>query len=163
MKNDLFSKKIISKSHVVYKTNCTIEDCELQNSYYIGYTQCTINERMMNHTQNGSMNLHHREHHDINPKNDQLLEYTKTLYSCKDANKLKIFEALSILLQNPAHNRQQDQFGNVLQLYQTLPTNEWILQDQQEHGVLPSAAEGAAPSQRSPFRRRHSYRLRNDR
>ena len=61
MQNNLSSipSSSASRARVVYKAECIVEDCELRNSYYIGYTACTVNRRMTYHAQNGAIAQHY--------------------------------------------------------------------------------------------------------
>ena len=58
IKNSSNNNSILQMSHVVYKINCPVEDCELPKPYYIGQTQNSISRRMTEHLQNGSMKDH---------------------------------------------------------------------------------------------------------
>ena len=63
IKNSLNNNSILQMSHVVYKIDCPVEDCELPKPYYIGQTQNSISRRMTEHLQNGAMKDHMRNIH----------------------------------------------------------------------------------------------------
>jgi hypothetical protein len=126
MKNNIssYNSSDLNRSHVVYKINCKLEDCELRNSYYIGHTQSTIAKRMSFHVQDGAVKQHYIQYHEMRPTRNDILEKTTVLFSNRSSLRLKIYEALCILQQSPSHNRQHEIFVNSLLLYQTIPNNE---------------------------------------
>ena len=55
MKNNLNENKSkLNRSHMVYKVNYLVKECDLSNPCYVGYTQNTIDKILSGHLYNGS-------------------------------------------------------------------------------------------------------------
>ena len=140
-------------SRIVYKTQCISGDCALQQPYYIGHTQCTINQRMANHAQSGSIKEHHINCHSSELSKDELIASSSILYRSTDARELKTYEALAINSLNPGINKQQDKFMITLKLFPIAIHNENRSIQQAETSVI------SAPS---IIRRSSSIELHNN-
>ena len=93
----IFGKKdILSKSHVIYQTNCPVKvkDHTLPNPCYIGNTQCSLAQKIKMHVQNSSNR--NRLVNDHNIAMEIIIDNVKVLHQASDDNRLFIYEALTI-------------------------------------------------------------------
>jgi hypothetical protein len=178
MKNNITnSTEMLQKSNVVYKINCPVENCESPNPYYIGYTECTLTKRLTFHAQSGGPKEHCAQKHNMSLNRNQLIENTSIIATEQDPTRLKIYEALSILEQNPSLNRQHEIFNTVLKLHNSRPSSEQTtgnqVRQQQEQQlsdqtplspVLQLATEQPQQEEQSPQRQevRQSQRRQTD-
>lgn len=129
MKNNLGQKlDKLDTSWAVYKVLCPMEDCELLNPMYIGQTRNTIKTRLLQHSKNGSICEHLKNHHNMQQVEPHILEQNcEVVQKLPDFKRLVIFEALTILKERPSMNRQSDNFINPLKLFsrqsRTLPVS----------------------------------------
>lgn len=118
MKNDLKpTPDKMLRNWSVYKYKCHVEDCELRNPTYIGQTRNTIRKRLSQHCNDGAIKEHLQYKHNLQPNQKDLEENTSPIKQFLDLRRLKIYEALLILHENPNLNRQKDNFVNPLKLY----------------------------------------------
>ena len=125
VKNNLSSKDdLLSKSNVVYKIKCPLEDCKLPNSTYIGNTQCSLSQRITMHLQNGSYRNHLIYCHNIAPQRTHFTNNVSILKQLNDCNRLLTYEAIAIKFLKPGINEQDSQLSRYTKLYCAQPTNE---------------------------------------
>jgi len=101
---------------VVYEYCCPKEECQPSTSY-VGYTECTLSERIRNHTQNGSIQQHSRENHNIKLTSQDILNSTNILRKFQTKIELTIAEALYIKLINPTINAQREGETRILSIF----------------------------------------------
>ena len=94
-------------TNVVYKFTCPESLCEGSNSY-VGRTSSTLRRRLQSHRSQGSIFQHYTEIHDMRPPLQKLLENTEIIHRESNFRKLQIAEAVSITLQHPSLNIQQN-------------------------------------------------------
>ena len=118
MRNNLnYEKSEMNRSHMVYKINCPVKDCDLSNPCYVGYTQNTIEKRLSGHLYNGAPKDHMIEHHNRIISKKELENNVKCIKMINDIKRLQIYEALIILKTKPSINRQIEEFNNTLKLF----------------------------------------------
>ena len=110
-----------SRTNVVYQFDCPLPHSRAES--YIGMTQATLNHRLINHAQAGSIFKHFREHHDFKPTRKLLLNNTSIIATAENRYKLAVKEALLILNVEPLINKQFDNFTNILKLYSHKKSN----------------------------------------
>ena len=116
MKNNMASPPAtLQQTNVVYKFTCPFPHSKAED--YIGFTQTTLSRRLTMHGQNGSINRHFMNDHNIKPTREQLTSNTIILTKANDRYKLAIKEALLIMNNAPSLNIQFDNFTNILKLY----------------------------------------------
>ena len=121
MKNSPSESSDLKKTHVVYKYNCKLGDCELlQNSNYIGQTITTFSRRLTMHLQAGAPLKHTKDVHNQELTRKMLIENTKIIHKINDYHRLVITEALLISEENPLLNRQDTGNIKTLQLFQNM-------------------------------------------
>lgn len=103
-------------SHVVYKYICPKEECQPSISY-VGYTECTLTDRLRNHTQQGSILAHNQQAHSIKMKTQELLQHTIIERKFTEKEDLIIAEALIIKEQKPTLNAQKEGEVRVLLIF----------------------------------------------
>ena len=103
------------KSRVCYKFKCPVQDCKPDE--YIGYTELTLKNRLINHSYKGSIKQHFITEHNSLPSRQLLIENTKIIAQADTKYKLLIKEALLIQKHNPSINKQFDSFPNILKLH----------------------------------------------
>jgi len=145
MKNDISQNQDnMLKNWSIYKYKCHVEDCELRNPTYVGQTRNTIRKRLEQHCNDGAIKEHLQNSHKISPIQKDLEDNTIPIKQFLDLPKLKVYEALLILHENPNLNRQKDNFVNPLKLYSRLAPRNY------ENNQLPNVQNT-----------RHSYNLRS--
>ena len=72
---------------------------------------------MTNHTQQGSINKHLRNTHNIKPKTQILLSNTEVITRRDNKNELQIAEALYIKAESPALNEQNTFSDRTLKVF----------------------------------------------
>ena len=121
-KNNKLCKYLINKksknsntsgvdSRLVYHYTCK------ESTSYIGYTTCTLPVRFYSHVQQGSIQKHNRDTHNIKLYTQQLLENTKILHRNQCNLELKIAEALFIKEHNPVINAQDEGNERILRIF----------------------------------------------
>ena len=88
-------------------------------SSYIGYTTCSLYNRLGCHTQSGSIVSHLRETHGVSgtiPRRD-LLASTTVLRSVMDKRKLVLSEAIHIKQDKPTLNAQNEGADKILNIF----------------------------------------------
>ena len=94
-------------TNIVYEFKCPSEDCPLPpNSTYIGYTQCTLSRRLTLHLQDGAIQRHFMDCHEMRISRSCIVENTHILKKIRDFNRLMICEALLIDLRKSQINQQ---------------------------------------------------------
>ena len=117
IKNSLTSSSVLQMSHVVYRINCPVEDCELLKAYYIGQTQNSISRRMTEHLQNGAVKEHMMNKHRTILTRSDIVKNVSCIKRFNNVKKQIIYEALMIMKEKPSINKQNEDFSNVLKLY----------------------------------------------
>lgn len=77
----------LSTSNVVYRFTCPDAGCKASNNniIYLGYTTCTLKERLTQHYYKGAIREHGEDiHNERTPKNI-ILSNTEILYHDQDA------------------------------------------------------------------------------
>lgn len=105
-----------SPSNVVYRYTCDHGGCQ-PNQTYIGYTICTLVERMRNHAQLGSIKKHNIDHHDRKVTTQQLVDCSTILKRLHTKEELIIAEALLIKQHEPPINNQKEGETRVLSIF----------------------------------------------
>ena len=111
----------LQQSHVVYHFKCSIPHCKVDT--YIGHTTTTLSRRLTMHLQFGSILNHYECIHLKKLTRKELEEGVSILTSESDSFRLKIKEALYILLMRPAINKQFDKFPQILHLFGVKESN----------------------------------------
>lgn len=109
MKNSPYDpqKSDLQRTNVIYEYKCKLGGCELQpKSKYIGVTCTTLSRRLTMHLSNGAILKHTKNDHDTQLTREMLTECTKIKYSDPSINRLEIIEAIFIMKEQPAINRQ---------------------------------------------------------
>ena len=104
------------KSHVVYQYTCSNEGC--QSSRYIGYTECTLVDRLRNHAQHGAIITHNTEIHQKKITTNEILQDTSVLCHYKTKAELILAEALLIKERTPTLNLQREGEARILSIFQ---------------------------------------------
>ena len=105
------------RSRVVYVYTCPKEECQPSISTYIGYTECTLTERLRNHAQHGSIALHSQQQHSFKIKTAEILTNTEIARQLNTKEDLIIAEALYIKERNPTINAQREGETRVLSIF----------------------------------------------
>ena len=84
-------------SHVVYKINCPVEDCELLKAYYIGQTQNSISRRMTEHLQNGAVKEHMMNKHRTILTRPEIVKNVTRIKRFNKVKKQIMYKALIIM------------------------------------------------------------------
>jgi len=108
---------ISEASHLVYQYTCPKDGC---NASYIGYTCCTLKERIKNHKYNGAIKSHLNNEHLESGKNINVESSFKIIYRCQDKNSLQIAEALLIKKFNPILNRRHEGITRTLNIFNVI-------------------------------------------
>ena len=113
MQNNLSQSKLPDKlrSHIVYEFTCPVGDCASSNNSYIGMTNCSLMERMVQHKYKGSIFSHFRSVHNMSPSVENLINACKILYFCDNRRHLPVFEALFIKKLKPNLNGNTRDFN----------------------------------------------------
>ena len=82
--------------------------CKSSTKDYVGHTTTTLRKRMLAHRNNGAIHQHYIDCHDKKPSLMELIENTKILHKETNYSRLLISEAVSIALQKPTLNIQQE-------------------------------------------------------
>lgn len=105
-----------SDFNVVYQYTCPSEQCQLAHTY-IGYTECTLKQRMTYHCTCGSIKNHNKTAHQKKICTKELLESTTILRKESNKEELMIAEALLIKEKKPTINLQNDGFQRTLLIF----------------------------------------------
>ena len=140
----------LQQNNIIYRFTCPLLHGEATQTnsktfQYIGYSQCSLRNRLQNHTYKGSIRNHFNNSHNITPKLDQLIDNTTIINKGKDKQELLIKEALHIQQQCPLINKQFDSFPNILKLFNVNshippPTTPTPLQLNSNSNTLPNQA-----------------------
>ena len=95
-------------TNVVYKFSCPEEMCKSPIQDYIGHTRTTIRRRMTAHRNQGAIHQHFVDVHDRKPTLTELIENTQVIHRESNFSRLLIAEAVSIRIQKPTLNKQQE-------------------------------------------------------
>ena len=95
-------------TNVVYKFTCSEEMCKSSAKDYVGHTTTTLRKRMLAHRNNGAIHQHYVDNHDKKPTLLELIEGTEIIHKESNYSRLLISEAVSIALQKPTLNIQQE-------------------------------------------------------
>ena len=117
IQNNLTKPKKGERSHVVYMYTCPEEECKPSKSTYVGYTECSLSDRLRNHAQHGSIALHNSQEHRIKIKTQEILDNTEIIRHFPTKEDLIIAEALSIKESNPTLNAQREGETRVLSIF----------------------------------------------
>ena len=74
----------------------------------MGHTTTTLRKRMLAHRNNGAIHQHYVDYHDKKPTLLELIEGTHIIHKETNYSRLLISEAVSIALQKPTLNIQQE-------------------------------------------------------
>ena len=96
----------LSKVGVIYKYSCSIGDCKLRNTSYIGMTTTTLSRRLTSHLQAGTPKMHTLQVHASQLTREMLVNNTTILDTSNDRKRLQLKEALYISKENPEMNIQ---------------------------------------------------------
>ena len=108
MKNNIHKPEDQTKeSRVVYQYTCPKQECQPCTSY-IGYTECTLIDRLRNHAQIGSILTHSIERHGIRLTASEMAQSTAILRKFHSKVDLVIAEAIFIKERNPNINGQRE-------------------------------------------------------
>ena len=116
IKNNLHQPEKQQVSHVVYEYQCPREACQ-PSTYYVGYTECTLIDRLRNHAQNGSIQQHNSTEHSHKITTQEILNDTTIVRKQPTKEELIITEALIIKKSNPSLNNQREGEVRVLQIF----------------------------------------------
>jgi len=114
IKNNIHKNKI--NDHVVYQYNCNYTECK-PDKFYIGYTTSSLKQRLLGHSQNGSIREHHEIQHGEKKKTAYLLENSTILHRSSDKLELQIAEALFIKSEKPTLNKQHEGEVRILRIF----------------------------------------------
>jgi hypothetical protein len=126
MRNSTASQGALQCSNVVYQIKCPVENCESPNPNYIGYTECTLAQRLTMHVQDGGPKEHALREHNVKINRDMLINNTSIIATFSDVYRLKTYEALMILQTGPTLNRQHESFTNILKLFHSRAQSEQV-------------------------------------
>jgi len=84
---------------------------------YIGYTECSLEDRMRNHAQSGFIQQHNREQHNQKLTTKQILENTTIKIKIQSKEDLTIAEAIMIKEHKPSLNAQREGETRVLLIF----------------------------------------------
>ena len=116
IRNNIHTTPDVLRSHVVYSYTCKQDGCRPVNMY-VGYTECTLTDRMRNHAQNGSIIKHSIDSHQQKLTTAQILENTEILRHFPTKEDLTIAEALIIKEKEPILNGQKEGEVRILQIF----------------------------------------------
>ena len=103
-------------SHVVYQYSCPRAGCQPAQTY-IGYTECSLTDRVRNHAQNGAIRNHSFEEHNTKITTNEILQATTVLRHFTVKEELLIAEALLIKQENPTLNGQREGEARILSIF----------------------------------------------
>ena len=109
LKNNPVKTEMLKRTNVVYKFSCPNEDCRLRSVSYIGVTSTSLSRRLTMHLADGAPKEHMENKHKTHLTRVMLTNNTEIIGSTHDSKKLNILEALYILEQKPALNKQVNQ------------------------------------------------------
>ena len=95
-------------TNVVYKFLCPEEICKSHVKDYIGYCTTTLRRRLQAHRNQGAIHQHFVDKHDRKPTVEELIENTQIVHKESNFRRLVITEAVSITIQKPSLNIQQE-------------------------------------------------------
>ena len=104
--------------NIVYKFKCV--SC---NDTYIGVTRVSLRKRLNQHSYNGSIKSHYQIKHNKKIEKEELYQNTMILHKENDHQRLLIKECLLILKEKPQINKQDQNFINIISLYNTNASN----------------------------------------
>ena len=110
------SNKTQSPSNCVYCYTCNEDGCKPSLSY-IGYTTCTLVERMRNHAQTGSIQKHANEVHNRKLTTNNIIDCTSVIEAHNNKQDLILAEALLIKDENPLLNSQKEGQTRILHIF----------------------------------------------
>lgn len=114
--NNRLNNDISKRSHVVYQYNCNKEECQPSTSY-IGYTMCSIVDRMRNHSQQGAIHQHNMGSHNFRINTSEILDNIKIIFHHTKKDNLLIAESLLIKQLQPTLNRQMEGEERILKIF----------------------------------------------
>ena len=114
--NNLNNNDVMEKSRAVYMYECDKQECQPCTSY-IGYTECTLKDRIRNHAQNGAIRSHNLEKHKLKITTNEIAQCTKVLRQLNTKEELTIAEAIYIKFHNPILNGQREGEVRVLPVF----------------------------------------------
>ena len=122
MRNNLSPKvRDLARTNLIYDFQCSVDECAHQTNKsdgrYSGVTTCTLSKRLTFHLQDGAIKLHFITKHGRKPTRKEIVSMTKARYYLNDTVRLEILEALIILFEEPALNRQDTGKKKVLKLF----------------------------------------------
>ena len=82
--------------------------CKSPSKNYIGHTTTTIRRRLQAHRNQGPTHQHFVDAHDRKPALQELIDNTEIIHKESNYGRLLITEAVSITLQKPSLNIQQE-------------------------------------------------------
>ena len=121
MKNRSSKTNNLHQTGVIYQFNCPLPHSRAET--YIGMTQATITNRLINHTQSGSIFKHFKQYHNSRLTRELLVENTTIIAKADNRYTLAVKEALLILNVEPSINKQFDNMSNILKLYNQRKSN----------------------------------------
>lgn len=116
IKNNNHKTEKKETSHVVYEYKCPREECQ-PSTCYIGYTECSLEDRMRNHTQSGSIQQHSKEHHNKKLTTNEILQDITIRRKFHSKEDLIIAESLLIKDGRPTLNAQREGEARVLFIF----------------------------------------------
>ena len=116
IKNNQHTAEHKNRSHLVYQYACKKDGCQPSTSY-IGYTECTLVDRLRNHTQNGAIRSHNIDVHNAKISTEEIVTSTTILRQYRTKDELIIAEALLIKDEKPALNQQREGEARVLSVF----------------------------------------------
>ena len=123
MKNNPAQKpEPLQQNNVVYEFRCPLDHTtdegqpDVKPQTYIGYTQCTLANRLVRHSYAGSIKEHCIASHNHKPNKQFIKDNTAIISKANDKQRLLIKESILILEKAPTINRQFDHFKHSLKL-----------------------------------------------
>ena len=116
IRNNSRTMKKEETSHVVYEYRCPVEECKPSTSY-VGYTECSLVDRLRNHAQHGSILEHYKDKHGRKINTKSLVEDTIILRQLPSKEELLLAEALLIKEIQPTLNAQREGEVRVLAIF----------------------------------------------
>ena len=84
----------LQQNNIIYRFTCPLLHGEATQSnqetfQYIGYSQCSLKNRLQNHVYKGSIRNHFNNSHNFTPKLDLLMDNTTVINKGKDKQELR--------------------------------------------------------------------------
>ena len=111
------SPEIKVPSCVVYRFTCNDVSCSAGNNTYIGYTTQALKQRISQHYYSGAIKLHYQENHGRAISKEEMLINTKVLRRNRNADSLRLIEALLIKDECPLINRKDEGITKTLRIF----------------------------------------------